>query len=60
MKKNTQREMRTRPGTVRVDAVVAEKNVTKKLHKFIPDKIKMIGVSNLQRFIATMTTKLTH
>src|SRR5947209_20077017 len=39
--------------------VLAAQPVTTNLHKFMRASIKMIGVSNLQSFIASMTQKLT-
>src|SRR6516162_6950954 len=43
---------------LRADAVAAQP-VTTNLLKFMRASIKMIGVSNLQSFIASMTQKLT-
>src|SRR4051794_41466979 len=53
------REMRLRLGKVTVADVLAAQPVTTNLLKFMPASIKMIGVSNLQSFIASMTQKLT-
>src|SRR6185503_21095385 len=53
------REMRLRLGKVTVAAVLAAQPVTTNLLKFMRASIKMIGVSNLQSFIASMTQKLT-
>src|SRR5579885_3419031 len=44
---------------VTVADVLAAQPVTTKLLKFMRASIKMIGVSNLQSFIASMTQKLT-
>src|SRR5580698_2822429 len=44
---------------VTVADVVAAQPVTTNLLKFMRASIKMIGVSNLQSFIASMTQKLT-
>src|SRR5690606_37454757 len=59
LKQNAKREMRLRLGKVTVADVLAEHPVTTNLLKFIRASIKMIGVSNLQSFIASMTQKLT-
>src|SRR5438874_780105 len=56
---NAEREMRLRLGNVTVADVLAAQPVTTNLLKFLRASIKMIGVSNLQSFIATMTQKLT-
>src|SRR5262245_5399199 len=53
------REMRWRLGKVTVVDVLAAQPVTTNLLKFMRASIKMIGVSNLQSFIASMTQKLT-
>src|SRR5438876_6616646 len=53
------REMRLRLGKVTVADVLAAQTVTTNLLKFMRASIKMIGVSNLQSFIASMTQKLT-
>src|SRR5207302_5550165 len=53
------REMRLRLGKVTVADVLAAQPVTTNLLKFMRASIKMIGVSNLQSFIASMTQKLT-
>src|SRR2546427_686202 len=53
------REMRFRLGKVTVADVLAAQPVTTNLLKFMCASIKMIGVSNLQSFIASMTQKLT-
>src|SRR5271165_5969400 len=59
LKKNAKREMRLRLGKVTVADVLAAQPVTTNLLKFMRASIKMIGVSNLQSFIASMTQKLT-
>src|SRR5262245_30787040 len=59
LKQNAKREMRLRLGKVTVDDVLAAHPVTTNLLKFMRASIKMIGVSNLQSFIASMTQKLT-
>src|SRR5437667_4675180 len=51
--------MRSRLGKVTVADVLAAQPVTTNLLKFMRASIKMIGVSNLQSFIASMTQKLT-
>src|SRR2546430_9179829 len=51
--------MRLRLGKVTVADVLAAQPVTTNLLKFMRASIKMIGVSNLQSFIASMTQKLT-
>src|SRR3546814_10385009 len=51
--------MRFRLGKVTVADVLAAQPVTTNLLKFMRASIKMIGVSNLQSFIASMTQKLT-
>src|SRR5690348_18341203 len=48
-----------RLGKVTVVDVLAAQPVTTNLLKFMRASIKMIGVSNLQSFIASMTQKLT-
>src|SRR5207253_2007434 len=53
------REMRLRLGKVTAADVLAAQPVTTNLLKFMRASIKMIGVSNLQSFIASMTQKLT-
>src|SRR2546429_1240463 len=53
------RSMRLRLGKVTVADVLAAQPVTTSLLKFMRASIKMIGVSNLQSFIASMTQKLT-
>src|SRR5205823_2254663 len=53
------REMRLRLGKVTVADVLAARPVTTNLLKFMRASIKMIGVSNLQSFIASMTQMLT-
>src|SRR5437867_4158959 len=52
-------KMRLRLGKVTVADVLAAQPVTTNLLKFMRASIKMIGVSNLQSFIASMTQKLT-
>src|SRR5262245_65586198 len=59
LKQNAKREMRLRLGKVTVADVLAAQPVTTNLLKFMRASIKMIGVSNLQSFIASMTQKLT-
>src|SRR5258705_189779 len=59
LKQNAKREMRLRLGKVTVADVLAAHPVTTNLLKFMRASIKMIGVSNLQSFIASMTQKLT-
>src|SRR6266699_298423 len=59
LKQNAKREMRLRLGKVTVADVLAAQPVTTNLLKLMRASIKMIGVSNLQRFIASMTQKLT-
>src|SRR5947207_1215279 len=59
LKQNAKREMRVRLGKVTVADVLAAQPVTTNLLKFMRASIKMIGVSNLQSFIASMTQKLT-
>src|SRR5207302_9907156 len=57
--RSAKREMRLRLGKVTVADVLAAQPVTTNLLKFMRASIKMIGVSNLQSFIASMTQKLT-
>src|SRR5438874_4860878 len=52
LKQNAKREMRLRLGKVTVADVLAAQPVTTNLLKFTRASIKMIGVSNLQSFIA--------
>src|SRR3989441_13190378 len=59
LKHNAKREIRLRLGKVTVADVLAAQPVTTNLLKFMRAWIKMIGVSNLQSFIASMTQKLT-
>src|SRR5690554_5796786 len=59
LKQNAKREMRFRLGKVTVADVLGAQPVTTNLLKFMRASIKMIGVSNLQSFIASMTQKLT-
>src|SRR5262245_32249163 len=59
LKQNAKREMRMRLEKVTVADVLAAQPVTTNLLKFMRASIKMIGVSNLQSFIASMTQKLT-
>src|SRR5467141_2376083 len=59
LKQTSKREMRLRLGKVTVADVLAAQPVTTNLLKFMRASIKMIGVSNLQSFIASMTQKLT-
>src|SRR5260370_42582414 len=58
LKPNAKREMRVRLGKVTGGDVLAAQPVTRNLLKFMRASIKMIGVSNLQSFIASMTQKL--
>src|SRR5260370_37896325 len=58
LKQNAKREMRLRLGKVTVADVLAAQPVTTNLPKFIRVSIKMIGVSSLQSFIASMTHKV--
>src|SRR5262249_18782225 len=55
LKQNAKREMRLRLGKGTVANVLATQPVTTNLLKFMRASIKMIGVSNLQSFIASMT-----
>src|SRR5258708_5827258 len=59
LKQNADREMRLRLGNVTVADVLAAQPLRTNLLKFMRASIKMIGVSNLQSFIACMTQKLT-
>src|SRR5262245_65766079 len=59
MKKNEKREERMRVGKVTVADVLAAQPLTTNLLKFMRASIKMIGVSNLQSYNASMTPKLT-
>src|SRR5256712_11601151 len=59
LKQNAKREMRLRLGKVTVADVLAAQPVTTNLLKFMRASIKMIGVSTLQSFMASMTQKLT-
>src|SRR5258708_3010233 len=52
-KEKAKREMRLRLGKVTVADVLAAQPVTTNLLKFMRASIKMIGVSNLQSFIAS-------
>src|SRR5258707_13041933 len=56
---NAKREMRLRLGKFTVANVLPAQPGTTNLLKFMRASIKMIGVSNLQSFIASMTRKLT-
>src|SRR5256885_735555 len=58
LKKNAKIEMRLRLGKVTVVDVLAAQHVMTNLIKFMRASIKMIGVSNLQSFIPSMTQKL--
>src|SRR5215208_4452651 len=58
LKQNEKREMRLRLGKGTVADVLAAQPVTTNLLKFMRASIKIIGVSNLQSFIASMTQKL--
>src|SRR5256885_361846 len=59
LKQNAKREMRLRLGKFFLSDVLAAQPLTTNLLKFMRASIKMIGVSNLQSFIASMTQKLT-
>src|SRR6266852_3844652 len=59
LKQNAKREMRLRLGKDTVADVMAAQPVTTNLLKFIRASIKMIAVSTLQSFSASMTQKLT-
>src|SRR5690625_8017246 len=59
LKQNAKREMRLRLGKATVADVLAPQPVTTNLLKFMRASIKMIGVSNLQSFIASMAQELT-
>src|SRR5262249_15359331 len=59
LKQNATIVMRMRLGICTVAIVLAAQPVTTNLLKFMRASIKMIGVSNLQSFIASMTQKLT-
>src|SRR5699024_12489530 len=59
LKQNSKKEMRLRLGKDPVADVLAAQPVTTNLLKFLRDSIKMIGVSNLHSFIASLTQKLT-
>src|SRR5207237_10418379 len=59
LKQNEKREMRMRRGKVTVADVLAAQPVTTNLLKLMLASIKMIVVSNLQSFIASMKQKLT-
>src|SRR5438477_531940 len=59
LKQNAKRGMRLRLGKVTVGDVLAAQPGTTNPLKFLGASIKMIGVSNLQSFIASMTQKLT-
>src|SRR5713226_1590490 len=59
LKQNAKREMRLRLGKVTVADVLAAPPVTTNLLKFMRASIKMIGVSNRQSFIASMTQTVT-
>src|SRR5262245_31509134 len=58
LKQNAKREMRLSLRKVTVADVLAAQPVTTNLLKFMRAPIKMIGVSNLQSVIASMTQKL--
>src|SRR5205814_240328 len=59
LKQYAKREMRFRMGKVTIADVLSAPAVTTNLLIFMSASIKMIGVSNLQSFIASMTQKLT-
>src|SRR5207248_9831538 len=59
LKQNAKTEKRLRLRKVTVADVLEAQPVTTNLIKFMRASIKMIGVSNLQSFIASMTQKLT-
>src|SRR2546429_9817980 len=58
LKQNAKREMILRLGKVTVADVLAAQPVTPNLLKFMRASTKMLGVSNLQRFLASMTQTL--
>src|SRR5690606_27396665 len=57
LKQNAKRERRSRRGKATVDDGWAAQPVTTNLLKVRRASIKMMGVPNLQRFIASMTQK---
>src|SRR4051794_35189723 len=59
LKQNAKPEIRFRLGKGSLTYVLAAQPVTTNLLKFMRASIKMIGVSNLHSFIASMTQKLT-
>src|SRR5260370_38525672 len=59
VKQDAKREVRLRLGKVTVADVLGAQPVTTNLLIFMRASIKMIGGSNLQSFIASMTQKLT-
>src|SRR5262249_31155965 len=59
LKQSAKREMRLRLGQVSGAVVLAAQPLTANLLKFNCASIKMIAVSNLQSFIASMTQNLT-
>src|SRR3546814_9606498 len=59
LKQNAKREMRLRLGNVTVADVLAAQPVTTHLLKCMRASIKLIGVSNLKSFIATMPQQFT-
>src|SRR5690625_8013610 len=59
LQQNAKRELRLSLGNVTVADVLAAQPVTTNLLKFMRASIKMIGVSNLPSFIASMTQRLT-
>src|SRR2546423_14162858 len=59
LKQNAKREMRMRLGKVTGADVLAAQPVTTNLLKFMRASVKLIAVSILQSFIASMTEKLT-
>src|SRR5260370_7368353 len=59
LKQTAKREMRLRLGKVTAADVLAAQPVATNLLKFMPASIKMIGVSNLQSFFASLTPNLT-
>src|SRR5699024_12068842 len=58
LKQNAKREMRLRLGKVTVADVLAAQPVMTNLLIFMRASIKMIGVSNLQSFIISISQKL--
>src|SRR3546814_19343115 len=59
LKQNAKREVRLRLGKVTVADALAAQQVTRNLLKCMRPSLQVLGVSNLQSFIASMTQKLT-